>query len=113
MVGVMRLEGSLTRSRVKFCDSATMRPICMALSNAFVSPAVFMHDDGDGVDLFVLAIALVVVGIEVANESAFHDRAYAVGSGHTALRQSEGKAADALAFQRSHRGAGELAQFRG
>ena len=52
----MRLEGSLTRSRVKFCDSPMMR----ASSSAACSLALIaVGDHGELVDLLILAIALV------------------------------------------------------
>ena len=119
MVGVMRLEGSLTRSRVKFCDSATMRPASQgALPEALVSPC---DDDGDArqfsglVLVFILAVALVVVGIEVADESAFDDGANAVMRRELrCLRHAtKAKLRMLLRFQRAHGGAGELAQIGG
>ena len=66
----MRLEGSLTRSRVKFCDSPMMRASSRA---ALELGLIAGGDDGERVDLLILAVAFVVVGIEVADEGAFDD----------------------------------------
>ena len=68
-------------------------------------------DDGEGVDLLVLAVALVVVGIEVADECAFDDRLDGIFCLEPRFRGDEGKAAHALGFERSDGSAGKAAQF--
>ena len=105
----MRLEGSLTRSRVKFWDS----PMICASVAAFSSAAlVAAGDDGDGINLLIFAVAAVVVGIEVADVRSFDD------SAHGLLRADAGgcdksEAANSTGFQGAHRGAGDAAQIVG
>src|SRR6266436_445355 len=79
-----------------------------------VAMHIAWHDNGDGVDLLVLlvAVAFVVARIEVADEGAFDDCAQSLARGNGGLGYDEGEAADAFAFQSTHSGAGELAQFR-
>ena len=69
-----------------------------------------MHDDGDFVDLLiiVLAITLVVAGIEVADKGAFDDRAHSFVGRDGALGQNKGKIADTFAFQGTYGRAGEF-----
>ena len=69
----MRLPGSFTRSRVKFCASPMMRPCSSAAVQRFFAVAPEVTID-KLVDLLVLPIALVIIGIEVADVSAFDDR---------------------------------------
>ena len=63
--------------------------------------------------ILVLAIALVIAGIEVADEGAFDNGAHGRPAARNPqlLRQNEGKAANALCLQRAHGGAGQLAQI--
>ena len=86
----MRLEGSFTRSRVKFCDSPTMRASSIAFCKLGLIAAC---NDGEGVNLLVLAVALVVVGIEVADEGAFDDRLDRVFGFQSGLGDDEGETA--------------------
>ena len=67
-------------------------------------------DDGQRVNLLVLAIALVVVGIEVADERAFHDGLDRVLHLQPGFGREEGEAAQPLRFERAHGGASEAAQ---
>ncbi len=71
----MRLEGSLTRSRVKFCDSPM---ICASFGGFFERGfiGVAAGEDGKCINLLIFAVAAVVVGIEVADQRALDDRAY-------------------------------------
>ncbi len=103
----MRLEGSLTRSRVKFWDSPMMRASFAAFSSALLIAA---GDDGERVNLLIFAIALVIVGIEVADERAFDDGAYGFLS-TDAGGCDKGEAANSTRFQCAHRGACNAAQI--
>ena len=67
-------------------------------------------DDGERVDLLVLAIALVVVGIEVADKCAFDDGFDRVFSFQAGLGREEREAAQAFRFECAHGSAGEPAQ---
>ena len=99
-----RFVGQVAGEVLRLGDDAS------GLHGAFQCLGIAGHDDGDGVDLLVfvlvIAIALVVAGIEVAYESAFNDGAYGVRGGDSVLGQSEGKAADVFSFQGAHGGTG-------
>jgi len=70
ILGVSRLEGSLTRSRAKFWASAMMRPLFRAFSPADFS--LSNTCDGDGFDRFVvLFVGFVFVGLEIGGDGAF------------------------------------------
>ncbi len=73
---------------------------------------IALRDHGQRVDLLVLAIALVVVGLEVAHEPALDDGPGGIFGGN-ALGRGEGEAAETARLQRAHRGSGQLAQVGG
>jgi hypothetical protein len=69
----MRLEGSFTRSRVKFCDSPmTLRFVRGLFERSMVGVAA--GEDRKRVNLLIFAVAAVVVGIEVADQRTLHNR---------------------------------------
>ena len=104
----MRLEGSFTSSRVKFCDSPMMR----ASSSARCSLAlVAAGDDREGVNGLVFAVALVGVGIEITDECAFHNGFDCVRGLQSVFRSDEGEAAQAAGLERAHGSSGEAAQI--
>jgi hypothetical protein len=67
---------------------------------------IAVRDNRDGFTLLILAIALVVIGFEVADESAFHDGARGVLGGESVVREGESKGADALGLEGAHGGTG-------
>ena len=65
--GVSRLAGSFTRSRVKFCASATIRPRSTAASR----PGV-VAGHRERIDRFLVVAGLVAVRLEIAQNRALH-----------------------------------------
>ena len=95
IVGVMRLEGSFTRSRVKFCDSPM---ICASFAAFSRAALVSAGDDGECVNLLILAVAAVIVGIEIPDMRAFDDGSHCFFR-RDARRGDESEAADSAGLQ--------------
>src|SRR5208282_1538575 len=62
------------------------------------------------VNLLILAIAAIVVGIEVADQSALDNRSHGFLGGN-AGRRDEGEAADSARLERAHGGSRDTAQI--
>ena len=73
---------------------------------------VAASDDGERVDLLILAVALVVIGIEVADKRAFHNGFHRVVSFQAGLGRQEREAPQAFRFKSAHGSAGKPAQFK-
>ncbi len=84
-----------------------MRPCSIAVFAEFLIRA-FRSDDDQLVDLLILAIAPVVIGLEVADERAFDDCLGGVVDG---ARHDEGEALQVLRLQRTNRRTRQLAQL--
>ena len=67
-------------------------------------------DDGERVNLLIFTVTAVVVGIEVADVSAFHNRAHSFFRWNAGWRD-EGKGADSAGLEGAHGDSGNAAQI--
>ena len=96
-VGVRRLAGSLTRSRAKFCDSATMRPCAQGLLQGRRRLGDHHGEAVHGL-LLVLVLGLVAVRLVVAENGALDGGRDVLRRGESGV-QRQSDAARALGLQ--------------
>ena len=106
--GVSRLAGSFTRSRVKFCASASTWPRAPPHR---VGGAGRAHH-GKRVQRFLVVAGLVAVRLVVAEDGAFHGGRSEFGAVRFALQQHRGRL-HLLLLQEAHRRRHQLAQLGG
>ena len=103
---VRRLIHQFAREILRFADDPGF--VQSILQFRFV--AVCHH--GDRIDALIFAVALVRVGIEIADKRAFDDGSHRGIGGDAGLRREKGKTPQSARFEGSHRGSGQAAAAR-